>query len=159
MLDAGSRILLKDGAIVRLTPKAFDTLLVLVQHKGQLVDKEQLLKDVWPDSYVEEGSLSRNIHELRKVLGDHSSEPRYIETIPKRGYRFVAPLKVPAPEESQVAAEPELPVAAPGPRPSTVDKAQKRWKQVALVLGVLLGLLTVRRSRFRVIATGIMRSM
>ena len=76
VLDAASRILLKDRAIVRLTPKAFDTLLVLVQRKGQLVDKEQLLKEVWPDSYVEEGSLSRNIHELRKVLGDDTSEPR-----------------------------------------------------------------------------------
>jgi len=94
MLDAGSRILLKDRAVVRLTPKAFDTLLVLVQRGPQLVEKDQLLKEVWPDSFVEEGSLSRNIHELRKGLGDDSSEPRYIETIPKRGYRFVAPVKV-----------------------------------------------------------------
>jgi len=94
VLDAGSRILLKDGATVRLTPKAFETLLVLVQRAVQVVEKEQLLKEVWPDSFVEEGSLSRNIHELRKALGDDSSEPRYIETIPKRGYRFVAPVKV-----------------------------------------------------------------
>ena len=93
VLDAGSRILLKDGSIVRLTPKAFETLLVLVQHAVQVVEKERLLKEVWPDSFVEEGSLSRNIHELRKALGDDSSEPRYIETIPKRGYRFVAPVK------------------------------------------------------------------
>ena len=94
VLDAGSRILLKDGVTVRLTPKAFETLLVLVRHGVQLVDKEQLLKEVWPDSFVEEGSLSRNIHELRKALGDDSSEPRYIETIPKRGYRFIAPVRV-----------------------------------------------------------------
>ncbi|HKA18938.1 MAG TPA: winged helix-turn-helix domain-containing protein [Blastocatellia bacterium] len=93
LLDAGSRILLKDGATVRLTPKAFETLLVLVQHGLQVVDKEQLLREVWPDSFVEEGSLSRNIHELRKALGDDSSVPRYIETIPKRGYRFIAPTK------------------------------------------------------------------
>jgi Tol biopolymer transport system component/DNA-binding winged helix-turn-helix (wHTH) protein len=90
LLDARSRILLRDGAVVRLTPKAFDTLLVLVKRGTQLVDKEQLLKEVWPDTYVEEGNLSRNIHELRKALGDDSSEPRFIETIPKRGYRFVA---------------------------------------------------------------------
>jgi DNA-binding winged helix-turn-helix (wHTH) protein len=99
-MDTRSRILLKDGATVRLTPKAFDTLYVLVQHASQVVDKEQLLKEVWPDIFVEEGSLSHNIHNLRKALGDDSSEPRYIETIPKRGYRFVAPVKI-----SQAATE------------------------------------------------------
>ena len=94
VIDARSRILLKDGATVRLTPKAFDTLLVLVQNASQVVEKEQLLREVWPDIFVEEGSLSHNIHGLRKALGDDSSEPRYIETIPKRGYRFVAPVKI-----------------------------------------------------------------
>ncbi|HKY45708.1 MAG TPA: winged helix-turn-helix domain-containing protein, partial [Pyrinomonadaceae bacterium] len=94
MIDARSRILLKDGTTVRLTPKAFDTLLVLVQHASQVVDKEQLLREVWPDIFVEEGSLSHNIHGLRKALGDDLSEPRYIETIPKRGYRFIAPVKI-----------------------------------------------------------------
>src|SRR5262249_16479183 len=94
VLDACNRILLKGGATVRLTPKALDTLLVLVQNAVQVVEKEKLLKEVWPDSFVEEGSLSRNIHELRKALGDDSSEPRYIETIPRRGYRFVAPVRV-----------------------------------------------------------------
>ena len=97
VMDARSRILLKDGATVRLTPKAFDTLLVLVQHASQVVEKEQLLQEVWPDIFVEEGSLSHNIHGLRKALGDDSSEPRYIETIPKRGYRFVAPVKISQP--------------------------------------------------------------
>src|ERR1043165_5471858 len=102
VLDARSRILLKDGVTVRLTPKAFDTLLVLIQHGAQVVDKEQLLKEVWPDTFVEEGSLSRNIHELRKALGDDSSEPRYIETIPKRGYRFLAPLKISVLDGAQI---------------------------------------------------------
>ncbi len=101
LLNAGSRILLKNGATVRLTPKAFETLLVLVQNGVQVVEKERLLKEVWPDSFVEEGSLSRNIHELRKALGDDSSEPRYIETIPKRGYRFVAPVKISAVDTGQ----------------------------------------------------------
>lgn len=102
LLDAGSRILLKDGATVRLTPKAFETLLVLVQHAMQVVEKDQLLKEVWPDSFVEEGSLSYNIYELRKALGDDSSERRYIETIPKRGYRFVATVKVSAVNAGQI---------------------------------------------------------
>ena len=94
VLDARSRILLREGVTVRLTPKAFETLLALVQHGVQVVDKDQLMKEVWPDTFVEEGSLSRNIHELRKALGDDTSQPAYIETIPKRGYRFLAPLRV-----------------------------------------------------------------
>src|SRR5690349_4167699 len=101
VLDARSRILLRDGATVRLTPKAYETLLVLIKHGVQVVDKEQLMKEVWPDTFVEEGSLSRNIHELRKALGDDTSQPSYIETIPKRGYRFLAPLKVSALDDVQ----------------------------------------------------------
>src|SRR5690349_24936305 len=103
VLDARSRILLREGATVRLTPKAFETLLVLIQHGVQVVDKEQLMKEVWPDTFVEEGSLSRNIHELRKALGDDPAEPCYIETIPKRGYRFLAPLIVSALDTAQTA--------------------------------------------------------
>jgi Tol biopolymer transport system component/DNA-binding winged helix-turn-helix (wHTH) protein len=102
VMDARSRILLKDGTTVRLTPKAFDTLFVLVQHASQVVEKEQLLREVWPDIFVEEGSLSHNIHGLRKALGDDSSEPRYIETIPKRGYRFVAPVKISQADTGQI---------------------------------------------------------
>ena len=102
VMDARSRILLKDGATVRLTPKAFDTLFVLVQHASQVVQKEQLLREVWPDIFVDEGILSHNIHGLRKALGDNSSEPRYIETIPKRGYRFVAPVKISQPDAAQI---------------------------------------------------------
>src|SRR5262244_1276600 len=109
VLDSRSRILLKGGATVRLTPRAFDTLLVLVQNASQVVDKEQLMKEVWPDIFVEEGSLSRNIYEVRKALGDDPAEPRYIETIPKRGYRFVAQVKV-----SLVEARPTGPTGLEG---------------------------------------------
>ena len=93
VLDVRGRILLKDGATVPLTPRAFQTLLVLVQHATAVVDKDRLMKEVWPDIFVEEGNLSRNIYELRKALGDDPAAPRYIETIPKRGYRFIAPMK------------------------------------------------------------------
>ena len=102
IIDGRSRILLKEGATVRLTPKAFDTLFVLVQNASQVVEKDQLLKKVWPDIFVEEGILSHNIHGLRKALGDDSSEPRYIETIPKRGYRFVAPVKISKADTEQI---------------------------------------------------------
>src|SRR5262245_61908847 len=90
LLDEANRLLIKDGKTVHLTPKAFETLLVLVKNHGQVIEKDRLLNEVWTDSFVEEGSLSRNIHELRKALGDDSGKPDYIETLPRRGYRFVA---------------------------------------------------------------------
>jgi DNA-binding winged helix-turn-helix (wHTH) protein/TolB-like protein len=89
-LDAGERLLLKDGQAIPLTPKAFDTLLLLVENSGRLLEKEELMKSVWPDSFVEENNLNRSIYLLRKALGDSSGQARYIETVPKSGYRFVA---------------------------------------------------------------------
>src|SRR5438309_3616155 len=87
-LDATERLLLRDGVPVPLTPKAFDTLLVLVENSGHLLDKDDLMKRVWPDTFVEEGGLTRNISALRKALD--SGEQQYIETVPRRGYRFTA---------------------------------------------------------------------
>src|SRR5262245_19192275 len=75
---------------VPLTPKAFDTLLLLVENRGRLVEKEALMKSVWPDSFVEENNLNRSIYILRKALGESSAQAKYIETVPKHGYRFVA---------------------------------------------------------------------
>src|SRR5918911_1245412 len=92
-LDPAEHMLLRGGEPVALTPKAFETLVVLVARGGHLVEKDELLKEVWPDSFVEEGSLARNVHELRKALGEGPSENLYIETVPKRGYRFVAPVR------------------------------------------------------------------
>src|SRR5438093_1784698 len=89
-IDTSERLLLRDGEIVPLTPKVFDTLLALVEHSGHIFEREELLKKVWPDSLVEEGSLSQNISILRKSLGESQNETRYIETIPRRGYRFIA---------------------------------------------------------------------
>src|SRR5947199_4986190 len=86
-LDPMKRILLRDSRQVQLTPKAFDTLLTLVEASGQLLEKDALMQRVWPDSFVEEGSLTVNISTLRKVLGDNRG---YIVTVPGRGYRFVA---------------------------------------------------------------------
>jgi DNA-binding winged helix-turn-helix (wHTH) protein/tetratricopeptide (TPR) repeat protein len=93
-LDAGQRVLLRDGELVPLAPKAFDTLLELVESEGQVLDKEELLKRIWPDTFVEEGSLAQNISVLRKTLGDGTDGLQYIQTIPKRGYRFVAPVRL-----------------------------------------------------------------
>ena len=89
-LDAAEHLLLRDGEAVPLTPKAFDLLLALVERHGHLLEKEELLKKVWPDTFVEEANLASNISQLRKALGDGENGQRYIETVPKRGYRFMA---------------------------------------------------------------------
>ncbi|HLM58780.1 MAG TPA: tetratricopeptide repeat protein [Pyrinomonadaceae bacterium] len=89
-LDASERLLLRDGEPVPLEPKVFDTLVLLVQNGGHLLEKGELLNQVWPDAVVEEGSLTRNVSALRRALGDGENGLRYIETVPRRGYRFVA---------------------------------------------------------------------
>jgi len=92
-LDAAEHHLLRDGEAVPLTPKAFDLLLALVEQHGHLLEKEELLKNVWPDTFVEENNLTSNISQLRKALGGGENGQRYIETVPKRGYRFVASVR------------------------------------------------------------------
>ncbi|HEX8773911.1 MAG TPA: winged helix-turn-helix domain-containing protein [Pyrinomonadaceae bacterium] len=92
-LDAAERCLLRAGEPVALTPKAFDTLLLLVSRSGHIVEKDELLKEVWPDAFVEEATVAQNIFTLRKALGQGQSGNRFIETVPKRGYRFVASVR------------------------------------------------------------------
>lgn len=91
-LDTAERLLLRDGQHIPLTPKAFETLLILVENYGHVIDKDELLKKVWPDTFVEEVNLAKNVSYLRKILGGEEAA-QYIETIPKRGYRFVAVVK------------------------------------------------------------------
>lgn len=92
-VDPDERVLLRDGKPLPLTPKAFHMLLVLVENHGHIVEKEKLMDEIWADSFVEEGSLSVNARKLRKTLDDDASEPKFIETIPRRGYRFIAEVK------------------------------------------------------------------
>jgi Tol biopolymer transport system component/DNA-binding winged helix-turn-helix (wHTH) protein len=92
-LDAQERLLQRDGLTISLTPKAFDLLLALVERHGRLVDKEELFQTVWPDTIVEESNLSSNIALIRKALGDGENGLKFIETVPKRGYRFVAEVR------------------------------------------------------------------
>ena len=89
-LDTVERLLLRDGEEVSLTPKVFDLLLVLVENSGHIFEKDELMKAVWPDAVVEETNLARNVSTLRKALGESPDARPYIETIPWRGYRFVA---------------------------------------------------------------------
>ncbi|HEX5731700.1 MAG TPA: tetratricopeptide repeat protein [Blastocatellia bacterium] len=92
-LDSARRLLLRDDEQVALTAKAFDILVVLVEHSGHIVAKEDLIKRVWPDVVVRESTLAQNIFTLRKTLGEDSHENRFIETVPKFGYRFVADVR------------------------------------------------------------------
>ena len=86
------RVLLKDGQPVALTPKAFDLLVFLASSPGRLLTKDEILQGVWPDAVVEESNLAYHVFAIRKALGDGSDPDRYIETVPKRGYRFIAPV-------------------------------------------------------------------
>lgn len=109
-ISAAERVLRRGCAIIPLSPKCFDTLLVLAQHGGNVVDKETLMTAVWPDSFVEEGNLAQNVFTLRKILGELPGGGQFIQTIPKRGYRLVVP---PAPAEHTPEAQPAP--AAPAP--------------------------------------------
>jgi len=131
-IDIGERLLRRDGELIPLPPKIVDTLLVLVRNAGRMVDKSDLIKAVWPDTFVEDGALTRNISLLRKTLGDAGNEAAYIETIPKRGYRFVAPVR-----------EVEFPGARlePEPRPWRIAA---RWMALAGIL-LLAGIAAVAK--------------
>ncbi len=89
-LDVRERVLLRDGQPLALTPKTFETLLLLVRNHGHLLTKEELMAALWGETVVEESNLSQNIFVLRKALGESADEHRYIETVPRVGYRFVA---------------------------------------------------------------------
>src|SRR3954471_2299991 len=97
---ANQRLEDASGASIRPNPKAFDVLAVLVERRGELVSKDQLLDAVWPDTHVADGVLKVSIAELRRALGDSASPPRFIETVHRRGYRFVAPVADAAPADA-----------------------------------------------------------
>jgi DNA-binding winged helix-turn-helix (wHTH) protein/TolB-like protein/Flp pilus assembly protein TadD len=86
------RVLLRGDELVPLTPKAFDILLALLEQDGRIVHKDDLMKKVWPNTFVEEGNLTQNVSLLRKALGESANSSQFIETVPRRGYRFVAPV-------------------------------------------------------------------
>jgi TolB-like protein/DNA-binding winged helix-turn-helix (wHTH) protein len=150
-LDVTEGVLLRGSEPVRLTPKAFKLLLVLVQNSGHILDKDELMKEVWPNVVVEETNLAGNIYALRQVLGEGNDEERYIETIPKRGYRFVARVRE-VPDKSPVtrtqglersiseSASSKGSVEAP---PIGVDRpAKQRSLSRVLLVGVILFALT-----------------
>src|SRR5437773_9760060 len=143
-LDAVERVLLRDGQPVIVPPKDLETLLVMVERAGHIVEKEELLEKVWPGVFVEEGNLARHIFNLRQVLGDTPDGRKYIETIPKRGYRFVAAVHE---DQEPPAAHPAVPqTSEPAPPAVPAPLVQKRnfwlWPITLSVLaaaGILIG--------------------
>ena len=89
-LDTDQRVLFLENKPLPLTPKVFDTLLILVENKGRIVEKDDLMNRLWPDTFVEEANLTFNIKQIRKLLGDDARQPVYVETVSRRGYRFIA---------------------------------------------------------------------
>src|ERR1700744_1711175 len=125
-VDPSRETLLKAGVAVPLTPKTFQILLVLVRHGQEIVTKDDLMKSVWPDTFVEEANLSRNIFMLRKALGETAQDHRYIVTVPGRGYRLAENVHLVPGEEFAIAAA----------RHTTVQIEVKEtgpWKWIALV--------------------------
>lgn len=104
-LDVKERALLRNGEALPLTPKAFDTLVMLVENAGSLVEKDEMMRTIWPDSFVEEVGLARNVSVLRKALGQDAGGQQFIETVPKRGYRFTAQVREHVDDSPQLVFE------------------------------------------------------
>lgn len=159
-IDANERVLMADGEIVTLTQKAFDVLMVLVERRGQIVSKDELMELVWPDTFVEEGNLAQNIYTLRKVLGQTNDGQDFIKTVPKRGYRFAldvsehrdvqpdsviekpailnVPAKTPVPNSVVVPFPMEHRAAAHQPPQKSWGESLSRHKMLVVTLAVLL---------------------
>ena len=172
-LDTTERVLRKGETPVQLTPKAFDILLLLVKDHGRLVSKGRLLDAVWPDTFVEEKTLAQNIFTLRKVLGPYEGGRRYIETVPKHGYRFGAEVEVGSrhaapgerPPVDHKAAGPQLVTLAPQPaadqgaplpeprreaRPAVRPSSRRLFVLVSITAAVVvIALLALGKSYFR----------
>jgi DNA-binding winged helix-turn-helix (wHTH) protein/Tol biopolymer transport system component len=131
-IDGDLCALLQDGRTVPLTPKAFDTLLLLVENRGRLLEKELMMQRLWPDAVVEEANLANNISLLRKVLGDRADA---IQTVPRRGYRFVGDVRVIG----------EAPPPPPDVAPPPVASHRYFFAIAAAVVALILGLLAGRR--------------
>jgi DNA-binding winged helix-turn-helix (wHTH) protein/TolB-like protein/Flp pilus assembly protein TadD len=146
-LDTIERQLFRDGRPVSLTPKAYETLLLLVERSGRVLTKDELMSAIWPDTFVEEANLAHNISMLRKALGETLEEQQYIQTIPRRGYRFTADVRQPEKveeEEDKAQAAPLLALKNDNPlrqRNAAFGPAlfrRRSFRLTALAVGVLL---------------------
>ncbi len=128
-LDLAERVLLREGKPVSLTPKAYHLLQILVENHGRIVDKEKLITEIWADSFVEDGNLAVSATMLRKALADNANSPTFIETIPRRGYRFIAEVR--RVEATRLATEsifPENAIRFPGSATPSLESAKPQPK-------------------------------
>jgi len=144
-LDPAKRLLLRGQKPVSLMPKAFDTLLVLLENRNRMVAKDELMKSLWPDSFVEEANLAQNVAVLRKALGDSPEQHRYILTIPGRGYRFAAKVN----EEREEEAETDLVVERHSRSRVLVQESIERSEHPGILAGFASAL---KRRRYWVLA-------
>src|SRR5262245_39438170 len=151
-LDVVRRRLWRDGRVVPLPPRSFDTLVALVEHPGRLIEKDELMRLVWRDTFVVEDNLIQHISTLRKALGEHSDDPTYILTVPRRGYRFLADVRELRNGQVEVATSPsatDAPHDIALERTPSTDEAihegeavgrrragTQRWRAIAAVVTV-----------------------
>jgi Tol biopolymer transport system component/DNA-binding winged helix-turn-helix (wHTH) protein len=138
-VDCEERALMRDGERVPLTPKVFDLLLLLIENHGHVVEKDRLMKVVWPDAFVEEGNLTQNISVLRKALNDDGQ--RFIQTIPRRGYRFVGHVQIDdeallIEEHSRTHVVVEETESEARSTTQTPDRSSGRWRIMVVVSAV-----------------------
>jgi DNA-binding winged helix-turn-helix (wHTH) protein/Tfp pilus assembly protein PilF len=139
-LDVEERLLLRADEVVPLPPKAFDVLLALIEQPGHLLEKEVLLKTVWPDTIVEENNLADNISRLRKTLGEGENGQKFIETVPRRGYRFVAEVKALSDVGNDADAAPTV---IPSSAPAAFIPARLKLRQRPELFLVAFGFLVL----------------
>jgi len=151
-LDLSKRVLMRAGETISLAPKALEILIVLVVHAGELVEKDELLKAVWPDTFVEESNLSQNIFTLRRALGDERVGARYIETVARRGYRFIARVRTMGADDNgagdnQTLAASERPVIAVLPFVNTSGDQELEYLAEGITDNIINNLSRVSRLR------------
>jgi DNA-binding winged helix-turn-helix (wHTH) protein/TolB-like protein/Flp pilus assembly protein TadD len=148
-LDTSQHLLSRGGQPVSITPKTYDLLVVLVENSGRMLTKEELMKKLWPSSFVEESNLTQQISMIRKALGEAAGEDRYIVTVPGRGYRFAAAVRTAfeTPQHHVANAEPTIlqPVQAEEPRLQTKSDPgrARRTRKLAVGLGLALFVLVL----------------
>jgi DNA-binding winged helix-turn-helix (wHTH) protein/tetratricopeptide (TPR) repeat protein len=145
-LNTAERVVESAGRPLSVAPKALDVLIELVENRGRIVEKEDLMRKVWPDTFVEDNNLAFNISVLRKLFGESGASPRYIETVPKRGYRFIADVV-----EVQEDEPPAVPVATatsvPAPIPILKRLPGRPLALAALLILAMIGLVASRSKR------------
>ena len=158
-LDAANHLLWRNGDRVPLAPKAFDVMAYLVEHAGRVVTQDEILEALWPETYVNSEVLRKYILEIRKALGDRPDKPEFIETVPKRGYRFVAPVLEESTAEPVEATSPAIVEPAPEENPEPAAAAPEEegpssryrlWQLAVLPILVVLAAVAIAGQHFLV---------